>query len=152
MVLVIFKIFDQFYMEWHSPISEKRVLSLLFNWLPGCEIRLRSASFPTRVFDAEIRSWRDRFFLCPRDYKSGGILFYPCPSVHRCVCACVRSSHLVCIVCPPNSSYNLWARPFIFWTHLVPTLKICILYWFWFLTIFYKIMATWTLADFAISI
>jgi hypothetical protein len=38
-------------------------------------------------------------FLCPRDYWSGGILLYPCPSI--------RSSHLVCIVCLANSSYSL---------------------------------------------
>ena len=49
------------------------------------------------------------YFYAPATIGRGGgegILFYPYPSV--------RSSHLVCIVCPANSSYSFWARPFIF--------------------------------------
>jgi hypothetical protein len=42
------------------------------------------------------------------------------------------------MVCPANSSYSFWARPFIFCRQLVPTLKVCILYGFWFSTIIYK--------------
>ena len=69
-------------------------------------------------------------FLCPRDYWSGGILFYSCPSVH--------SSHLVCIVCLANSSYSFWARPFIFCRQLVLTLEVCIFYGFWLSTNFLR--------------
>ena len=59
-------------------------------------------------------------FLCPRDYWSGGgggILFYPCPSV--------RSSHLVCIVCPATSSYSFRATALIFCRMFIHIMEMC---------------------------
>ena len=75
------------------------------------------------------------YLLCPRNYWSGGILFYPCPSIRPFV------RHT--LVCPANS-YSFWARPFTFCRQLVRTLKVCIFCGFWLSTIFYKIMDAWT--------
>ena len=77
------------------------------------------------------------FIMPPATIGRGAYCFTP-------LRASVRSSHLVCIVCPANSSYSFWARPFIFCRQLVPTLKVCIFYGFWLSTIFYKIMDAWT--------
>jgi hypothetical protein len=67
--------------------------------------------------------------LCPVTWSGGGAYcFTP-----------VRSSHLVCIVCPVNSSYSFWARPFILCRQLVLTLKVCIFYGFWLSQFFTKL-------------
>jgi hypothetical protein len=82
-------------------------------------------------------------FYAPATIGRGAYCFTPVrPSVRPSVC----SSHLICIVCPANSSYGFWARHFIFCRQLVLTctLKVCIFYGFWLSTIFYKIMDAWT--------
>jgi hypothetical protein len=48
-----------------------------------------------------------RHLYAPATIDQGAYCFTP-------VRPSVRSSHLVCIVCPANSSYSFWARPFIF--------------------------------------
>ena len=66
----------------------------------------------------EIMPWKH--FLCPRDYWSGGILFYPCPSVRPFV------TLKVCIVCPANFSYSFRATALIFCRMFIYIMEVCI--------------------------
>ena len=79
------------------------------------------------------------FLYAPATIGRGAYCFTP-------VRPFVTLSKLVCIVCPANSSYSFWARSFIFCRQLVPTLKVCILYGFWFSTIFFTKLCIYELS------
>ena len=57
------------------------------------------------IYHLSSQTAEHKTFLCPLDYWSRGHIALPLS---------IRSSHLECIVCPTNSSYSFWARPFIF--------------------------------------
>ena len=63
------------------------------------------------------------FFLCPRDEESGGILIYPCPSVHL--------SGYRYMICPAISSYSFGATTLIFCRMFIHIMEVCMSTGFW---------------------